>query len=126
MTRSTAPLRRKRISAGVFGAVTVAVALVGLLQPSVSSAEKVFDQKDYDSCSKAAEKRWVAKETTDALFNDELKFCCARAGGTWTVSSTGGGSCRAETATAETSQVPLPGQVATAPGSATLPDLRKG
>ncbi|MDX1886976.1 hypothetical protein [Mycolicibacterium sp. 120270] len=126
MTRSTARPRRKQIAAGAIGAATAALAIGGLLQPAVSYAEKVFDQASYDKCAIAAEKRWVLKQTTDALFADELKFCCQRSGGVWTVSSTGGGSCRAETATAETSQVPLPSQVATGPGQSTLPDLRKG
>lgn len=126
MIRSSVPRWHKQISAGVFAAATIAMAVGGLLQPSVSHAEKVFDKKSYDSCAVAAEKRWVNKETDDATFNDELKFCCGRSGGVWTVSSTGGGSCGADTATFAPSPTPIPGQVATVPGQASLPGTKKG
>lgn len=127
MTRTATRPRRKQIAAGAIGAATAALAIGGLLQPAVSYAEKVFDQASYDTCAVAAEKRWVNKETSDSLFTDELKFCCARSGGVWTVSAGGGGSCQPDTSTTFAPKpTPLPSQVATTPGSATLPDIRKG
>ncbi|OBK71995.1 hypothetical protein A5651_17625 [Mycobacterium sp. 1274761.0] len=115
------PKRHKQISAGVFGAAAIALAVGGVLQPTMSHAEKVWDIGDFDSCTKSAENRFISGQTNSDQFSDEVKFCCIRSGGEWTQAQ----GCTAPAATFAPKPTPLPSQVATGPGQATSPGARK-
>lgn len=69
------------MSATVFGAAALALALGGLTQPAVSHAEKKWDFDSYASCANVALKRMQKGTTTIAQMREEIKFCCWRAGG---------------------------------------------
>lgn len=79
--RSSVPKWRRAISATIFGAATIAMAVGALAEPGVSRA--VWDIQDFDSCTKAADVRFVRGETSSAQHLDEVKFCCTRSGGEW-------------------------------------------
>jgi hypothetical protein len=113
--------RHKQISAGVIGAAAIALAVGGLLQPTISHAEKIWDIGDFDSCTKAAEKRFGSGQTNSDQLLDEIKFCCIRSGGEWTQ----GQGCTAPAATYAPKPTPLPSQVATGSGQASSPGARK-
>lgn len=73
--------RDKCMSAAVFAAAALALALGGLSQPAVSHAEKVFDKKSYESCRGVAIQRHQNGTTTASQALEEVKFCCWRSGG---------------------------------------------
>ncbi len=107
----------KRMSVAAFGAAVFAMTAGGLLQPAVSSAEKVWDIGAYDSCVAAANNRFQSGKTDNTTWGEELRFCCDRSGGEWTESQ----GCTAPPATFQT-QPQTPGSVvAPRPGKAALP-----
>jgi hypothetical protein len=75
------PKRRKYLSATVFGTAAITLAVGGLAQPAVTHAEAVWDIGAYDSCVKAANKRFEGSKTNYDTWQDELKFCCQMSGG---------------------------------------------
>ena len=106
----------KRMPVAAIGAAVFAMTAGGLLQPAVSSAEKVWDIQAYDTCVNAADKRFVNGQTNWETYQDELVFCCTMSGGE--VSKKQG--CTAP-ATFQT-QPQTPGSVvAPRPGKAALP-----
>ena len=111
-------MKRKHLPATFFGAAAIALATGGLVAPAVSQAQ--YDQKSFNKCADVADKRFVSGQTNQTTWQDEYKFCCTRAGGQWDSAKN---TC-VETATAQTAPTPLPGQVATGPGQATLPGTR--
>ncbi len=108
--------RCKRIAAATLGAAAIAMVVSGLAGPAVAYAE--FNKSSYDKCADAADKRWVAGQTSDATHIDEYKFCCIRAGGVWEGGNRG---CVEAAATGPTRPpqgprdvvVPLPGEAST-------------
>jgi hypothetical protein len=91
------PRRRKYMSATLLGAAAIAFAIGGLTPPVVSQAEAVWDVGAYDSCVKAAKKRFDASGDVQR-YSDEIIFCCQSSGGQWTWSQ----GCTAPPATAQT------------------------
>ena len=113
------PKWRKHMSITVFGAAAVALAAGGLIEPAVSHA--VWDIGAFDSCTSAADARYVAGKTNNAQWQDEVRFCCDRSGGEW--SQTQGCTAPAAAQTDPTPTLPpvvVPGgTIQTRPGQAT-------
>jgi hypothetical protein len=61
--------------------------------PAVSHA--VWDIGQYDKCANAAMDRHISGKTDYATLRDEVRFCCERSGGEWSLS---GNKCEAPAA----------------------------
>ncbi|GAT09947.1 uncharacterized protein RMCN_3080 [Mycolicibacterium novocastrense] len=113
----------RHASATIFGAALIAMSFGAIAAPAVSQA--AFNKGEYDRCATAADKRFMQSAGTAAdvaTHVDDYKFCCIRSGGVWVGGNSG---CVEQAGSAQTAPTPLPGQVATGPGDATLPGTRK-
>jgi hypothetical protein len=114
------PKWRKHMSVTVFGAAAIALATGGLVEPAVSHA--VWDIGAFDSCTKAAEKRFITGQTNSSQLSDEIRFCCDRSGGEWsqTQGCTAPAAAQTDPATSTLPPVVVPGgTIVTRPGQAT-------
>ena len=120
MNTQHTPKCRKHISMTISGAAAVALATGGLIEPAVSHA--VWNIQDFDSCTKAAENRFINNKINSDQLNDEIRFCCDRSGGEWNSSTR---RCNAPAAAQTDPTTTLPpvlvpgGTIVTRPGQAT-------
>lgn len=115
------PKWRKHMSVTIFGRRPSPSLPEGLIEPAVSHA--VWNIQDFDSCTKAAENRYVNNQIDSSQRNDEIRFCCDRSGGEWNSQTK---RCQAPAAAQTNPTTPtLPpvvvpgGTIATRPGQAT-------
>ena len=98
-----APKRRRHISATIFGAAMLALAVSGLVQPAVSQADRSWDIGVYDDCIQSGM---------------TIQTCCVLSDGDYDPEAR---TCYAPPATAQTWPTPLPNRVSARPGKAALP-----
>jgi hypothetical protein len=71
----------------IYAAAPVLALGVTLGSASVASAERVWDIKDFDSCSKM----YIPPDTGESVesYTEHLRYCCWKSGGDWAGTNTG-------------------------------------